>query len=106
MQCRDYSTDCALMASTGQCATSASTRLLCPLSCGIGCSSANGLYGTGVGIMDSLEPSAYGGSGLGYGGYGYQQGIPYGGYPNYGYGGPYEARNNGMCASCFIALSS
>ena len=108
MQCRDYSSDCAVMASTGQCGTTSSTRLLCPLSCGTGCSAAYGLYGSGVGIMDSLDSSGYNSGGYASGGPGYgphQNGLGYGGYQSglyggyqdgHGYGGDYGFHGNGM----------
>lgn len=45
ISCADRSADCALLASSGQCASSPTARALCPQSCGIGCgASPNYLY--------------------------------------------------------------
>lgn len=45
--CRDRSSECSLLASTGQCANSANIRSLCPISCGTGCVGNDALVGGG-----------------------------------------------------------
>uniref|UniRef100_A0A915BFC1 ShKT domain-containing protein n=1 Tax=Parascaris univalens TaxID=6257 RepID=A0A915BFC1_PARUN len=59
--CQDRSAQCALWASTGQCASNAAyMHRVCPQSCGIPClSSATGNYGTspsGYGLTSSYDP--------------------------------------------------
>uniref|UniRef100_A0A915E7Y5 ShKT domain-containing protein n=1 Tax=Ditylenchus dipsaci TaxID=166011 RepID=A0A915E7Y5_9BILA len=77
--CRDRSSDCSMLASTGQCASSLSTRNLCPISCGTGCTgadigeySAGSAYGSGLaGSVYSTYPysPAAGNTPIGYNGY-------------------------------------
>uniref|UniRef100_A0A914I7A5 ShKT domain-containing protein n=1 Tax=Globodera rostochiensis TaxID=31243 RepID=A0A914I7A5_GLORO len=101
--CRDRSADCALTASSGQCAMTA--RILCPQSCGVGCAGGVGLpypqspyYADQQGYSQQLANTGGYGYGSAYG-TAYNSGGGYGSVLGGDYGSPTNGAGYGAAAA-------